>query len=609
MVKSAIFLVASVFCFAFLAAQPASATVTVTLSLPSTTVPLGATIVIPAYASDSSNSHATFVYQFSQSSDGGATFNVERDFYQYNSFTWTPFYQEGSRILRVIVQSSSGGTATDTQTITVTSRVTGSSPVISTTNNTLVALYSAPHCSPPNQILVRFKAPTDSTWQQTFSEYCDGTHSVNFYVGGMRQDTTYTLQQEIFNGSSQTFGPSLSFTTGSVPSEFSPQPSTIIQAAPASDTVDPFQLHCTNSPYATDLQERVVWYLPTKLGSGYLVRPAPGGTFLGILDGNVPGDQYYFKEFDMAGNPIRETNWTVLAQQLDAYRASHPAQTNHLKSPATVILNFISHEGHRLADGTTLMMVTEELVANQGSGPVDVLGDIILVLDSNFQLKWAWDSFDWLNIMRPALQNNTCKPGQAGCPLYLYNKMPNGQTYTIANDWTHANSIAQDPSDGNLIISLRHQAWVIKVNYANGTGDGHIIWTLGNQGSFALGDGVPSTDWFNYQHDVEFQSNGLLTLFDNNNLQTGSDSRGQAWSLDQTHLVATPVVNVDLGVVSSALGSAQYLPNGNYWFGAGFINFDETQSSEVTPSGTIVFKDQENTTTYRTFRLPSMYDE
>ncbi len=598
-------------CFG-LAASPASAAVTVSLNLPTTSVPLGATIVIPATASDSSNPGATFLYQFDESSDGGNTWNVERDFYEYNSFTWTPFYQEGSREVKVVVQSSSGGSASATQTIIVTSRVTGSTPVVNKTNNSLVALYSAPPCSSPNQILVQFKAPTDSSWQHTFSEYCDGVHSVNFYIGGMRQNTTYTIQQEIYSGSSTTFGPQLTFTTGTVPNSINTGAPNIVTAAPASDTTDPIVLHCSQTPYATDLNENVIWYLPTNLGGGYMTRPVLGGEFLAILDGDTRGDAMYFKEFDMAGNPIRETNWKILNQEINAYRAAHQ------QTPSNVVINFISHEGHWLADGTFLMMVSEERVANQGQGNVDVLGDIILALDPNFQVKWAWDSFDHLPITRKALLNNTCNPGGGGCPAIFFNKQPNGQTYTVANDWTHANSIAQDPSDGNLIISLRHQAWVIKVEYGNGTGDGHIIWTLGNQGNqdgsspfFTLANGVSPAEWFNFQHDVEFQANGQLTLFDNNNLQTGgTNSRGQAWSLDQTHMIATLEENFDLGTQSLALGSAQWLPNGDYWFGAGFINnASATQSFEFTPSGTLVFKDQTNHTTYRTFRIPSMYDE
>jgi len=587
---------------ALLAPNPVSAAVTVTLSSNAASVPVGGTLTFTASPSDSLNPGATFLYRFNVRPSGTSAFSVVRDFYEFDYFYWTPSTQEGSYDIQVVVQSSAGGTASAIETVAVLSRITGSSPVVSPTANSLVALYSAPVCSSGTQLRVSFKAPGDTTSQLTPWLVCDGVHSVNFYIGGMRANTTYTLQQLSSTGSA---GPPLNFTTGSVPSNIDTHSPFTIKAAPSSDTTYPIELRCWNPAYATDLQERVVWYLPaSSLWNGYLVRAAPGGTFIGISDQDGVGDDKMLKEFDMAGNPIRETNWPILNTEINAYRAAH-----HL-TPATVRINYMSHEGHRLPNGNTLTMVSEERVANQGQGNVDVLGDIILVLDQNFQLIWAWDSFDYLDVTRKALLNDTCTAGAAGCPAMFFNKQPNGQTYTVANDWTHANSIAEDPSDGNLIISLRHQAWVVKVFYNNASGDGHIMWRLGNQGSFTLANGTPSSSWFNYQHDAGFQNNGLLTLFDNNNMKTdGVDSRGQAWSLDQTHLVATLVQDYDLGVESFALGAAQWLPSGNYWFGAGFINYDETQATEFTPSGSVVFKDQSGNTTYRAFRIPTMYDQ
>ena len=36
------------------------------------------------------------------------------------------------------------------------------------------------------------------------------------------------------------------------------------------------------------------------------------------------------------------------------------------------------------------------------------------------------------------------------------------------------------------MVSLRTQDWVIKIDYANGTGDGHVVWTLGQGGNFTI---------------------------------------------------------------------------------------------------------------------------
>ena len=76
------------------------------------------------------------------------------------------------------------------------------------------------------------------------------------------------------------------------------------------------------------------------------------------------------------------------------------------------------------------------------------------------------------------------------------------------------------PSDGDVIVSIRHQSWVLKVNYQNGTGDGSIVWHLGEGGDFTLQGGTDPTDWFYAQHAPSFTTSNSsgnfgLTLMDN----------------------------------------------------------------------------------------------
>ena len=42
------------------------------------------------------------------------------------------------------------------------------------------------------------------------------------------------------------------------------------------------------------------------------------------------------------------------------------------------------------------------------------------------------------------------------------------------------------PEDNDLVVSLRAQDWAIKIAYANGNGNGHIVWKLGPEGSFRV---------------------------------------------------------------------------------------------------------------------------
>jgi hypothetical protein len=155
---------------------------------------------------------------------------------------------------------------------------------------------------------------------------------------------------------------------------------------------------------------------------------------------------------------------------------------------------------------------------------------------------------------------------------------------------------------------------VIKIDYRNGAGDGHVVWRLGQDGDFTV-NSVDLNPWFSHQHNAHYFDDHTLILFDNGNTRQASDpnahSRGQVWTLDETTMTATPVLNADLGNYSSALGSAQRLSNGNYSFTSGFQgpapnNF--AQSIEVLPDGTPSYVLEFASPEYRSFRMRTLYE-
>ena len=601
------------------------ADISVSLTSPTSTIQIGDTLNFTAAANDSNNPQQQFTYQFSVQPSGAGSYAVLKDFYYSNTFAWTPSDQEGMYDIAVTVHSASGETASAVQTVNVNSRAAGGKPVVSATNNSLVALYSAPPCSAPSQVRVHFGPQGALNNHEFFTPFkpCSGL-SVNFEIGGMASSANYVMQQELFDGVSVTPGPQLTWTTGALPAA-ADIPSHVALQGPAAPTSVNYPMLLRSSlysiPFATDLNENVVWYAgwyqPTD--TGYLVNFLPGGYFLAVQDDPVNsaaicpagssglcGDHQYFSEFDMAGNTVRQTNFTAVQAQLNAVRATE-------NKPAVRLIQF-SHEGIQLPNGGFATMATNEQIKDQGAGPVDVLGDTIVVLDSNLQAVWHWDAFDFLDVTRfPRVSPYACIAAVPGCPPKFFNIDPStGQPYLAAVDWTHSNSISYDSSDGNLIVSFRNQSWVIKIAYENGAGDGHLVWTLGYGGTFQLASGYPVTDWFSGQHDARFQANGLLSLFDDNNpsaasSQPGGNSHGQAWQLDTTNMVATPVVNFDLGSSSLALGSAVLLSNGNYEFNSGYIDNRYGQTTEFTPSGDLVYKEQTDARLYRTFRLRDLY--
>jgi hypothetical protein len=519
------------------------------------------------------------VYQFRVGPSGGPS-QVVRDFSPSNSFTWNPI-QQGSYAIQVTVKDSDSAPTGETATASYTadSRVSGASAVVSPTSNPLVALYSAPS-APVSSMRVEFKPQGSSQpWSSTAPLPIVPGESTNFLVAGLLPDTTYLMRHVLDDG---TTSAPLAFTTGSLPTSLN-FPTFKVQMAPTARTdltqdivfhvgIDPGQSGIANT-VATDLMGRVVWYFDPVANAlpSYAPTLVPGGTVL-LLGGqlNRIGGATVLREVDLAGDTLRETNIDAVNAELAALGQNPISDFNH--------------DIQRLPNGdTAVLATTPRFIPIKGKSTL-YQGDMVLVLDQNFQLAWVWDPFKWLNVHRlPTLGEGS-------------------------RDWMHANAIAWSPADGNLILSMRNQDWVIKIAYANGTGDGHVIWRLGPGGNFRIISADPSP-WFSHQHDVRYINNNTLVLFDNGNVRRsknpGANSRGQELVLDETRRVATLVVNANLGNYAPYMGSAQMLPNGNLVFDSPLAE----QTIEVLPSGrkTYVLKMNLKGAQYRSYMYASLY--
>jgi hypothetical protein len=232
------------------------------------------------------------------------------------------------------------------------------------------------------------------------------------------------------------------------------------------------------------------------------------------------------------------------------------------------------------------------------------MGDVIVDLDANWRVAWAWSSFDHLDPHEAAVLNEICDtPANPGCPAL---------TTWPGNDWTHTNSVGYSPSDGDLVISVRHIDAVFKIDYANGAGTGAVVWRLGRGGDFSTDSNDP-WPWFSHQHDAHYDG-PFFVLYDNGNtraaeLGASENSRGQVYLLDEVNRVAHLVYNFDLGAYSAAVGSAELLGNGNFHFDSGFLSHGTADESiEVTPSGQTSFALGGNAVVYRSFRVRSLYE-
>jgi hypothetical protein len=515
-----------------------------------------------------------------------------------NTFQWTPAQNDGAFQIQVTVRNNSTlATAQLSANYQVTSRIISNQPVVTPTSNALVALYSIPPCAAGSFVQVKLWVP----YQQFDPPVpCKPGVSMNFYMAGMPPNTTNNFLYQIVTGSTVVQGPSSTFTSGSLPkSLILPKPTVVHPAGLNSSLSQSILLHGLILPLpellATNFFGQVVWYYS---GVALLARPTSDGTLL-VTTGGSSNTGRVLREIDLAGNILRETSSMRLAEQL-----------NGLGVVGNITLN--EHEALRLPNGYTAILANVERLFPAGtqgsSGPVDILGTIVIVLDQNWQVNWYWNAFDHLNVSRAAVLGEVCNQQQIGCPpLTLASQ---------ANDWLHTNSIYYIPSDGNLLVSLRHQDWVVKIDYQNGGGTGNVLWRLGLGGDFTISSSDPHP-WFSHQHDASYDLNGtaVMSLYDNGNTRRvqnpalTENSRGQVLTIDEVNRSVSLALNTDLGVYSAAFGSAQRLQNGNHHFFSGWVSSSSgafIQDAEITSKGAVAFELQaQPAEAYRSFRIDS----
>lgn len=625
-----------------IAAAPLGATVSIQSLTPSiaSPQPLGTPVTWAVTATDSHPNSLTFRFNVAS---GSQPFAVVSDFnvgtlsggtWTAQPFAWATIAGEGSYRIQVVAKDFiSGESATRTASFTLTSRAPVKAAVNSTPNS-LVALFSAPSCATGSTMRVAFQTGSNPVVFTNWAP-CHPPISMNFYVAGMLPLTTYTMYSQTQTGVNVVNGASLAFTTGAVPTNLGgghavPTFTVKVPAGAQTDTADGMLLWGFTGavmPAATDLNGNIMWYYPG--GADTLVtRLLPGATLLTFQNGSSWNSSnttlQLIREIDLAGNIVHETNAGFIAWQLAAQGATDAGSCLGVPNPApvgTACLNDFDHEAIRYTIGsdsyTAVMAHIERVYAagTQGSNPagppVDILTEMVVVLNAQWQVVWYFDPLQQLDLNRAAVLNEICSNPSCDVKVLLAPK---------ANDWTHGNTIQYLASTGDFLVSLRNQDWLVKVNYSNGAGAGNVLWRMGLDGDFTMA--APKSDhwpWFSHQHDAGYADNGAgpLVLFDNGNTRISAPplgvgkgvSRGMALTVDEAGMQVTPVISVNLGVFASALGSAQLLSDGLYLFQPGIPN---ANAIEILPApgslnGSTVLKVWSPDVSYRAWQLPDLY--
>jgi arylsulfate sulfotransferase len=476
-------------------------------------------------------------------------------------------------------------------------------PYVAPTPNALVASYNIPVPSGA-QTWVEF-GPDTHYGRQT-SKFSATSSMLSIQVAGMKPSTLYHMRAHTnFSDGTTWVDQDRTFATPSLASLklVAPQikittPDPSLSHAPGVELIDGLILGSPNASllttFVTDLQGNVIWYYPTQSVEGY--KFMPNGNIILDLGSDL-------REIDLAGNTINDVNYGTVNQSLQSQGYSF--QITGFHHDVLMLPN-----GHWIGLANILKAFTN---LPGLPGVSEVLSDALLDIDPNGNVVWAWSAFDHLDI----------------------NRMPfGGTTFSGAGgakgiDWTHANAI-QYTADGNLLLSMRAQSWIIKIDYENGVGSGDVLWHLGYQGDFDIAGGDQS-DWFFGQHDpVIVSENGsqmTLSIWDNGNTRVDANgvqcnqyqytqplscySRATIFQIDQSAKVANLVWQDSPNLYSFWGGAIEALNNGNVEFDLcdAFVN-SSSEVIEVTETAspqTVWQLDLTGENAYRAFRMPSLY--
>lgn len=318
-------------------------------------------------------------------------------------------------------------------------------------------------------------------------------------------------------------------------------------------------------------------------------------------------------EMTLAGEVVRQ--WYAVGKWTDT---DPPADAIPVDVP------LFHHRVNLLPDGNMLILTMEiREFTDWPSSDTDrdapletakLAGDVVVEFSPDGTVIGRWHLFDLLDPYR----------------LCYGSRNPYWQKRGFADsmDWCHANAVSHDPRDDSLLVSLRHQDCIIKIDRRSGD----LVWILGDPGNWRApwSDSLlhPAGDiaWQYHQHDCSVTPDGTVLCFDNGNYRAvpygekvpPQENRSrlvefainedamtvrQVWSWDDANGEDTSGKNTNPGCYACYQGGAFRLPKtGNTLMTYGGIvtvdgepgdvaetGFCRSRIVEVTPEGDIVF--------------------
>jgi arylsulfate sulfotransferase len=249
---------------------------------------------------------------------------------------------------------------------------------------------------------------------------------------------------------------------------------------------------------ALDTEGEVIWY--------YLLAARLAG-----FDRLQNGHLFYLTtdfravEIDMLGNKVRE--W---------YAARRPQGS--VEGAVPVDVQTIHHQPHELPWGNFLVMTayakeiddfyTSETDPDAPRRKTKVMGDDIVEFNRDGSIVWNWNSFEHLD------------PHRIG--YHVLSPYWHVRGFPDHADWTHGNGLCYDERDDAVLICMRNQDAIIKVDRKTG----EIRWILGDHHGWPdrLNDKLLKPEgkvrWPYHMHNPKVTPTGTILLWNNNIFQS-----------------------------------------------------------------------------------------
>ncbi len=244
---------------------------------------------------------------------------------------------------------------------------------------------------------------------------------------------------------------------------------------------------------AVDEEGEVVWYYVSDARIAGVTQMSNGNLFFHHVD-------FRSVEMDMTGRVIRMF-----------YASGRPG--GPVAGAIPIEAASLHHQPHQMPNGNFLAMTANaRTIENYFTSETDpdaprrtqpVVGDRFVEFTPAGDIVWSWDTFDHLDVYRWSYHLLEVYWHNRGFPHHL--------------DWTHGNGITYDPVDDSVIVSLRHQDALIKIDKASG----EIRWILGDHGNWKspqkekLLEPAHELRWHYHGHNPRVTADGTILMYDN----------------------------------------------------------------------------------------------